>query len=310
MKIFSSHRRKLQPSRRFGGRVFKSKVKSAANYKRAWQAGSSSGWQKISRWFGRSNLAFWRNTGFAVLLVLFYFLVWSHHFVVSNISVIGNQAISTQQVIDAITQAGDSRLFLIKKNDYFLLTQGRVNHLLTQAIPEIKYVTSKRRWPNQIAITVHERIPGFVIASNGHYFLVDEEGVVVKPIGTPGTLVVAQDQLIEDFASNETLGNKLAPFILSMIKSWSAKVSTPIANVKFPGKASSDVEFGTTAGWSVIFDTNRSVVSELDNLALLLNKQISVKDQTRLSYIDLRLTKWAYYCFKASPCSQVPQAGQ
>jgi hypothetical protein len=53
-----------------------------------------------------------------------------------------------------------------------------------------------------------------------------------------------------------------------------------------------------------MFDTTRSVITQLNDLSVLLNKQIAAKDRARLAYIDLRLAKWAYYCFKATPCHQ------
>jgi cell division septal protein FtsQ len=309
MKIFSTHRRKLEPNRRFGGRDFKNKIKSAANYKRAFNPNPTKWYEGLSGWFS-GNFVMWRTVGVVVVFLLFYFMVFSSRLAVVNVEVKGNQDLSSEQVTQGVRSIGDSRLFFIKKNNYFFMSQGRVNAALTKLIPEIKEVHTNRSWPNKISVEVVERNPGFVIESNKSYFLVDDEGTVVKQVESPDKLLVAQDQLVENYAQGEALNTKLAPFVISMAKQWPGKVNAPIALVKFPGKASTDVEFATTGGWSVLFDTGRSVASQLNNLSLILNKQISAKDQTKLAYIDLRLVKWAYYCFKESPCQSKPSPDQ
>jgi hypothetical protein len=58
----------------------------------------------------------------------------------------------------------------------------------------------------------------------------------------------------------------------------------------------------------VFFSTDRPVTNQLSNLSILLAKQIAAGDRARLAYIDLRLSKWAYYCFKATPCQQTDQS--
>jgi cell division septal protein FtsQ len=304
MKIFSTHRRKLEPSRRFGGLVFRNKIKEAANYKRTFDPNPRTWYNKLMARVGLASKLWRAFVGVAVVLI-FYYLCISSKFVVTNVAVVGNSQVSTQAIQDVIGNAGSSRLFFIKKNSFFLLSQGRVNRLLTQALPTIKEASTDRIWPNQIKIEIKERVPGFVIESNGKYFLIDDEGIVVSQINEPENLLIVQDQLTENFGSNEALANsKLATFVLSMNKQWSSKVAVPIASVKFPGKESTDVQFVSAEGWSVMFDTTRSVIIQLNNLSVLLNKQIPAKDRPRLAYIDLRLAKWAYYCFKATACNQ------
>lgn len=313
MNIFSTHRRqKLEPKRRFGGRIFRNKIRQAADYKRTFDPNPRTWLNKI---FAKVGLAskFWRVFLAVFLTVIIYYLCISSKFVVAQVSVSGNAKVSVQQIQDSITSAGRSRLFFIKKNNFFLMTRGRVNKLLTHDIPTIKEITGYQRiWPNQVKIEIKERVPGFVISSNGKYFLVDEEGTVVSQVDGPENMLVVQDQEIEDFASGETLpSQKLAAFVLSMSRSWNGKVTSPIAEVKFPGKQSSEVQFVSQEGWSVMFDTTRSAVTQLNNLAVLLNKQIATRDRARLAYIDLRLSKWAYYCFKETPCNQqaLPEEG-
>lgn len=287
MKIFSANRKKIEPHRRFGGLEFRSKVRDAAGYKRVYTK------PKIS-W------KFWRNLAIVIALGIIYILTLSNYFVVSEISVSGNEQISTQSIIDAL-KAKNIRLFF--------LTEGKANQILTSAFPSIKKISSLHRsWPDKVSLNVVERNPGFVISSNSQYFLIDDEGVVVSSItaAEAKNLLVVVDSLVEDFAAGEALPNtKISPFVLGMNKQWGTKINTPIRLVKFSGKASSDIQFETTEGWSAFFDATRPVVSQLSDLALILNKKIP--DRSKLVYIDLRSAKFVYYCFKASACEQQPQ---
>jgi len=302
--IFSSHRKKLDPRRRFGTRTFQDKIKTAASYKRMFNPSNGFSLKFLPSSGRKAKIAV--LSGLAVFLLGFYYFTMSEALLVTDVTVTGNHQVSTQQIFDVLDLDSDARLFLIKKNNYFLMSQGRLNQVLTSAIPTIKSIVSfKKTWPNKVRIEITEHTPAFVVESDNNYFLVDDEGVVVNQIDNPGKLIIAHDQLVETFARDEALpGHKLAPFIISMNKLWNTKISTPIAWIKFPGKSSNEVEFVTSLGWSVMFDTARSVTVQLSDLTVILSKQIKPSEQANLAYIDLRLSKWAYYCFKASPCQQ------
>ncbi len=308
MKIFSKHRRKLEPSRRFGGRAFQTKIKEAQNYKRIFHAPTGNRMEKFWRSIGFTS-KLWRRLGILGVIIIFYFLVISQQFIISDFQITGNAQVQSQTIEDTLNQEAGKRIFLIKKSNFFLLSKGRVNEILTSKIPTIKEVTDyDRQWPKTAKITIKERTPGFALKSNNNYFLIDDEGTVVKPLDNPGNLLVVEDSLVEDFGSGEAFPNpKMAPFILSMNRAWPAKFNTGIVSVMFPGKASNDVQFNSTEGWSVMFDINRSVALQLTNLNILLSQQIAAKDRPNLAYIDLRSAKWAYYCFKGTACEQKAQ---
>ncbi len=294
MRIFSGHRKKIEAKRRFGSLEFRNKVKDAGSYKRAYLRNESNLIPKL------------KYIGIGIFIILFYLFVVSDVFTIEQVTIKGNSTVTTSQVEDVLRSSANSRLFLIRKNNFFLMSRGRVNKLLTSSIPTIKEVVrSDRNGLNKITIEIVEHTPGFVIESNGNYFLIDDEGVIVEQIHDPKNYLVVKDQLTESFASGDRLPNqKLVPFILSITKSWNNKISTPIASVKFPGKSSTEVQMITTTGWAVLFDTGRSVSVQLADLAVILSKQIRPSELPNLAYIDLRLNKWAYYCFKQSPCEQ------
>jgi hypothetical protein len=146
-----------------------------------------------------------------------------------------------------------------------------------------------------------------VLKSLDQYYLIDDEGIVVKTTADSQNLLVVEDTVEESFATGEALPNpKLAPFIISTNQSWSGKLTSSITGVKFPGKASNEVHFTSSEGWIVFFDINRSAISQLTSLALILNREIPAQNRTRLAYIDLRLSQRAYYCYNESACVEQP----
>jgi cell division septal protein FtsQ len=293
----------MEPRRRKGGREKASKIKEASNYKRAFNPTSVF---SINIFKSKKPVKIVQYSVISVLVIGFYFFVVSSYFEVTAATISGNRQIPTEQIEEVLGASGKSRFFLIKKNNFFLMSRGRVNELLTTSIPTIKEVVHyNRSWPNKASIEIVEHTPGLVIESDGLFFLVNDEGEVVSQIEDPGKLLMVRDQLVENFERGENL--KMALFVLSMNKNWNTKMTAAIDYVKFPGKSSNDVQFVTKAGWAVLFDTTRPMTVQLSSLAVILSKQIGPAQQANLAYIDLRLSKWAYYCFKESPCQQKEQ---
>lgn len=307
MQIFSTHRRKLDPKRRFGSRSFREKITKARNYKRLFSPNPQGLYLKVVSKIGlRSN--FLRMLVYLFILIAFYFLVVSHYFVIADVAVSGNQQVKTEDIQNSIILA-HGREFLIPANHFLLMTNSHVNKLITSAFPMIKQVNViKRIWPNKLEVQVEQRNPGFIFQTNNQNYLIDEDGVVINPQGATNNLLVVADEAVENIAVGEQFSNtKLAAFVLSMSKSWPGKINSSIKLIKVPSKSSTEVEFVSSEGWIVFFSLNRAVASQLANLAVILAKQVGAENRGRLAYIDLRLPTTAYYCFKNSPCAAIPQ---
>jgi len=309
--FFNKNQKKLDPRRRFGSREFRNKIKEAQGYKREVFFHKPDGlWEKILFAIGlRSRLI--RYSLLVGLLIVLYFLVISSYLRINDVTVTGNGQVASETIIEAINKTGNSRTALIPNDHYFLMTKGRVNKTLTQQIPLIKEVVElNRSWPNKLEIKITERSPGFALKLKEKFYLVDEEGVIINEIPDSKGLLVIEDSVDENIAIREELNPKMIAFVLSMKHQWPSKISSSLQTIKIPGKASTEAQFVSAEGWSTFFDINRPVLSQLGNLALILNKQIPAKDRLQLVYIDLRLAKWAYICFKNTPCEQQPQQSE
>jgi cell division septal protein FtsQ len=298
----------MEPSRRFGGKEFQNKIKKAQDYKRVFDPRNRG---LIAIWLHKlhldSKLVTW-----PILIVLafgFYYTYISDYFLVNDVLVSGTHDVNAQVVKDAIKITGQERSFFIPKNHLIFLFKSKAEQLVTAQAPLVKEIGKyKRVWPNKVELEVIERKAGFAFAANGKQFLIDEEGVVVSELSDTKGLLIVSDQVAENVIPGETLNNtKLVVFILSAKKQWDNKINTGIGEVKVPGKAALQAQFVSQEGWGVFLDITRPVETQLANLALILNRQIPAKNRLKLAYIDLRFDKWAYYCYKESPCEAQPQ---
>lgn len=295
--------RKKSPVRRYVARDFQERIRQAKARRRIAKPIDLS---RKSRWaivLGfRSKL--FRLLWAGIFALLVYLFVFSKLMIVSDVTVTGTARTTPDEIASVIRNMDKQRVFFIPSNNFFLLDRQRASDAVITAVPYVKEITKfKRSWPNKVSIEVLERDPGFILESNNSRYLVDDDGVVVMTDPQDSGLPKVIDQVNENFDIGEPFPNpKSIAFILTMFKQWDSKVGIGLSEAKIPGKASSEVQFVTSEGWGVFFDTTRSVPGQLSSLTLILSKQISLKDRPNLSYIDLRLSKWAYYCFKNTPC--------
>lgn len=304
--IFSKHRRKLEPRRRFGSPTFRSRLRQAAAYKRTFNMPKYRFRVPLLPPFSRRRIKF---ISAAAFILVFYYSVVSGKLLITEVAVKGGGQVSYEQVKEVLDAASNSRLFLIPRNHFFLMTRGRLNRLMTKTVPEVREVTKvNRSWPNKIEIEISERNPGFVLSMKERKFLVDEEGLVLKEVtDEKGLPLVVNENQDQDVVLGEILSNpKLVAFIQSMHRAWPSKIDSRISSIKITSKNSFESQFTSEAGWSVFFDVSRPVAVQLAGLSLMINKHIPAKDKSNLAYIDMRSEKWVYYCFKGTACASLP----
>jgi cell division septal protein FtsQ len=301
--IFSRNNKRLDPRRRFGTREFQAKIKRQQTYRRVRKPidlTRKSKWLVILGFRSKAYRVMW----ITLILAAVYLFVFSDYMVIGQVTVTGTSKIDPNQIQSIVSSLGSQRTFLIPKANFFLLTRSRLASSIRQVQPFVKDVVKYHRtWPNKATIEISERDPGFILQSGEKQFLIDDEGVVVTDDPNSAQLPIVQDQVTENFDTGTVLNNtKLVAFILSMQKQWPDKIASQIKETKIPGQAANEVQFVSEEGWGVFFDTTRSVSSQLNNLALILSREIPAKNRLNLAYIDLRLSKWAYYCYKDAPC--------
>src|SRR3989344_1090892 len=244
---------------------------------------------------------------FLFLLAAVYFLTISKIFLITNAEVIGADP---EQIIDVLKRLGAKRFYLIPKNHILILTQNRLLSELRENLPNVRKITSYRRiLPDSIALTVEMREPLYIWQSGRNYYLLDQDGVIFEKISDymPDSFrqIVISDGTAENLAVGQDLGiTESLNFLEELRNLWLKEIrDIEVVGVELPGRKSPDIFVKTSIGFRAYFDVKRSASVQLTNLKLLLYQEIPPETYTGLSYIDLRLSNIAYYCYLDAPCA-------
>lgn len=125
-----------------------------------------------------------------ILLLIFgsigYLTFGTSYFIITNISVSGNENITTNEVTTIINNhLNQNRLFILPRKNYIFFNTNKATQVLEQEINNkfaLESLSINKKWSNTIEIQLKERIPGLIWASNEEYHFIDLEGVVSQKI--------------------------------------------------------------------------------------------------------------------------------
>jgi len=169
-----------------------------------------------------------------------------------------------------------------------------------------------RRWPNTVTVTVHEPVATLVWVSGTQGYYVDDGGLAIAPVSADDALSLQQGSvrvlrhpavvqpipMVYDLANQPpVLGQPVAPlatlaYVLDLNARLSGSLATPVSHYQFVG-AERKLVAVTQGGWQIIFNLDRGVGEQLSSLEAVLDS--SIKDQSKLKYIDLRFGGKVYY---------------
>lgn len=282
-------------NRRFRRPEFQKRLERARRYQRA----AISAAAKKTAWLWVAG---------AVCLGLFYFLFISGFFLIQQ-AVIAENSVSAEQIEEVLQRLSRDRWFLIPKNHLIFLNRAIFLEELKRELPQIRALKAYRRiLPNKIELAIEERAGAFVWQTANDYYLVDQDGVVFQEIANYSPATYQEILIIDRTGSPVKIGDVLEAanvfgFIKKVKSLWPGIINqTSYASFALPGLRSLDVFAKTGIGFEVYFDLGRDAKIQLENLNLVLTQPIKPETYAGLSYIDLRLSNIAYYCYKDSPC--------
>ena len=112
----------------------------------------------------------------AVLLGIIIYLMLSPIFNIKNITVEGNEQISSEQIISLSTIQKDMNLFKVSNKD----TIAKIKEN-----PYVKTVQIHRVWPDTIQINITERVATFMLEHGSSYAYMDNQGYILEISATP-----------------------------------------------------------------------------------------------------------------------------
>ncbi len=225
-----------------------------------------------------------------ILVIIFIGLIWgfnyfynSSYFKISSI-IFKNNDHYTVNILEKETD-------IALGTNIFEVDKKAVEEKLIKNLIWLKSISLKKVFPDSIIIEVVERKPFIRIFAGGHFYLVDEEGIV---------LLKLEDKELEDYKDlilvrnavkySPEIGEKIAKKnILScgeIYETLDLEIKEEIKEAAIEDNFSADILFLTKKGKSIIFGTNDNIVEKNSILKQVL-KQLS-ENNSYYSVIDIR----------------------
>ncbi len=220
-----------------------------------------------------------RNSLYKVYLIFIagYLLLWlllpRFLFQVKEITVVGNQKVSLEELSPYISSLIDKPLYRLNSEAF--------SHL-TSEIRWIKKIVAYKLPPYRLVLFVRERVP-FLLASfeENSYFLVDDEGVIIEQSSSIYNLPILIIRKT-DLKNMNKLPEKWVKATKELLKELEG---TPIVLKAISLSRNGEMEIETQNGLRVIFGRPEKLFQKVYILKTLWNRIPNIEN--RLLYIDL-----------------------
>jgi len=222
-----------------------------------------------SRFFGIVILTFTALAGIS------YFLFFSPFFQISNIAITGNSAVSEENI----------KAFVPIKNIFLISTESIQKDILDN-LPQVAGVKIHKRLPDALSVAISERSAVALWCEEEKCFFIDENAVFFAESAEN------INGLIKITGAREILNKEKISQILDIQKKIRERsiATTTQANIVSEER----LNVRTSEGWEIYFNLRGNLDWQIQELDLVLEKQISPEKRKILDYIDLRFSR-VYY---------------
>lgn len=223
--------------------------------------------------------------------VILYVIIVSPIFQIHNIKIKGNSVVAQSDIKRGIEDSLNSSP--LSRNILFVNTNQLVSQLKQQN-QQIAAVDISKQFPATLAVTVHEQAPSLLWRSGTQNYVVSDDGHAYSQTNQDNSnLIIVVD------TSNVpiSLGQAVVPAqFVEFVKSMKAKLSQlGIAPSQLSvGETTSEVTVTTDAGYSIRFDTTRSIDEQIADLQATL-ATLKKQNKKPTEYVDLRIYGKVFY---------------
>jgi hypothetical protein len=245
------------------------------------------------------RILFWPGVALGFVVFTGGILVFAPFFRVQSVAIQGNAAITTDSLETVVRNMlnGKSKMILSNDNMFFLSTEG-LEQAIQQAFPRIANIHVERSFPHGITITMEERhewgiwCPGIALPTAATCYHINEESILLDPVDTLG-----EDVIFVDRRSNlPKAGDQMLPDgVFTMMKTMLVGLDGLAIKVQqiMLGDEGGHISIETQEGWKILVDDRTNAHSALENLGLLLEKEL--KNRADLEYVNLQFKDKVFY---------------
>lgn len=220
---------------------------------------------------------------------------------IRTVTITGTQILPTGDIKSIAESALAGRVWgIIPRAQFFLVSTDAVRDTIAQAFPRAKAVYVARRFPHTLAVTIEEHDVWGVLCKREACLYVSRDGVVLDAASsTEGeTLVhIADTRESVITAGLPAFDEKTARLLTVFAEGVPHALGISAQAFVLGSEYDSYIDVTTQEGWHIIADADTDPARALENLKLVLSKEIPARD--RLEYIDLRLPNKVFYKFRS-----------
>lgn len=255
----------------------------------------------------------------AVLLALLiaiggigYFLFFTDQFLIRQINVNGGSQELRGDVLEYFHDvAARKRLLVLRQDKTFFFPEGTFESEVLRAVPRVRNADVKTELPHNVAIAIEEREQkGIWCAAAGGttappcYFY-DTEGVIYAEAPSTG-----RGSLITRIVDKRRADAELSERVLSAEDIQQSDAVRTMLDVAFQKPSYITIESehqmraGFSAGWEAYFSRGKDLQTQVENLALVVEKEIASREN-ELEYVDVRLGEKVFYRYAGEDAESI-----
>lgn len=235
---------------------------------------------------------------FIAVGVIIYFMLFSDFFVIRNV-VLKNETdtISAEEINQTVEPILREKFwYIFPRNNFFLFSPNRAEDEVLSKIPQIKDVSIKKRINGNLELTIEERAPIALLYADGVFYELDASGAVanISFFERTGMPKISSRSSEKFTLHSRAMERYMLDCFIELSNKFTQKTSIKSKEFYTPATVSQQVRIVTEEGFEVYFDSTKDVEKQIENLLAVLNQKVNKDKRSKIEYIDLSTSGWAY----------------